>query len=325
MLLTFENHYVVAVIIFMLSMLFCKNLLECIQTCIQISQSLVCQNFMFCPCVYQSHAELLRESALKLLLIFSIFQPIVLLVVKKIAENDAENSAWTVNIGYIIIDANAFGHSTNNSVSTSLPEQSVKFSVSEVDVVFVVMPFTLAAASSTWTWVSLQHQNFFDADPEWGPELFADARMLFYELVYCFEVLALLCALLTLSADPAPAEYTLVNALLLTFLLLFFCAQSHQQRIADQTEHTISMLVFSVLTSIVSFFVVQHWSGGCLTKRLSGSLLVVIVILLAILHMSTRENTRAGTVILIRTLLSSACSLYFVVLAAQNPNKWCSH
>jgi hypothetical protein len=37
MLLTFENHYVVAVVIFMLSMLFCKNLLECIQACILVS------------------------------------------------------------------------------------------------------------------------------------------------------------------------------------------------------------------------------------------------------------------------------------------------
>jgi hypothetical protein len=66
MLLTFENHYVVAVVIFMVSMLFfCKNLLECIQACIQVSRSLICMDLLFCPCVYQSHAELLRESALK--------------------------------------------------------------------------------------------------------------------------------------------------------------------------------------------------------------------------------------------------------------------
>jgi hypothetical protein len=279
---------------------------------------------IFCPCVYQSHAELLRESALKVLLMFSVFQPIVLLLVKKISETTLDHqSFWTINVGYVMINADAFSHSKNDSTAILTPERAVGFSVSEIDVVFVVMPFTLAAASSTWTWVSLQHQAFFKSDPEWGPELFSDPRMLLYELLYCFEVFALLCALLSLSADPAPMEYTFVTALLLTFLVLFFCAQSHQQRIADQAEHTISMIVFSILSSLVSFFVVQHWSGGCPTKRSSGLLLVVVVLTLAIVHMSTREDTRAGTVILLRTVMSTVCSFYFVVLAAQNPNSWC--
>jgi hypothetical protein len=324
MMLTFENHYVVAVLIFMVSMLFCKNLLECIQACIQVSQSLFCKELLFCPCVYQSHAELLRESVLKVLLVFSIFQPLVLLLVKKISEAFSEQkSFWTVNVGYVVINADAFTHSKNETPVFLTPEPGVVFSVSEIDVVLVVMPFTLAAASTTWTWVSLQHQEFFKADPDWGPELFSDPRMLLYELLYCFEVFALLCALLSLSADPVPLEYTLVTALLLSFLVLFFCAQSHQQRIADQAEHTISMIVFSILSSLVSFFVVQHWTGGCPTKRISGLLLVVVVLMLAILHMSTREDTTAGTVILLRTVVSSSCSLYFVVLAAQDPNSWC--
>jgi hypothetical protein len=186
MLLTFENHYVVAVVIFMVSMLFCKNLLECIQACIQVSQSLICKDLIFCPCVYQSHAELLRESALKVLLMFSIFQPIVLLLVKKISETALEHkSFWTVNVGYVMINADAFTHSKNDSMAILPPERAISFSVSEVDVVLVVMPFTLAAASSTWTWVSLQHQEFFNSDPEWGPELFSDPRMLLYELLYC--------------------------------------------------------------------------------------------------------------------------------------------
>ena len=76
--------------------------------------------------------------------------------------------------------------------------------------------------------------------------------MLLYELLYCFKVLALLCALL--SADPEPVEYIVVYSLLLTFLVLFFCSHSHQQRTADQTDHTISMIVFSMLSTLVSFF-----------------------------------------------------------------------
>ena len=325
MQLNFENHYVVAVLVFMLTMLFCKNMLECMQTCIQVSQALMCKDLCFCPCVHTGHAQLLRESMLNALLLFSVFQPLVLLLVKKSAESMLEHeSFWTVNVGYVVINTNAFEHSTNKTAALSTPEKAFSPSFSEMDVVLLVMPFTLAAASSTWTWVSLQHQDFFRSDPEWGPELFSDPRMLLYELLYSFEVFALLCALLSLAADPAPVEYTVVYSMLLTFLVLFFCSQSHQHRAADKTEHTISMIVFSMLSTLVSFFVLQHWSGGCPTKRSSGLLLVLVVLTLAILHMSTREDTHAGTVILLRTVISCTCSLYFVLLAAQNPNSWCS-
>ena len=47
MQLNFEKHYVVAVVVFMLTILFCKNMLECMQTCIQVSQALMCRHLGF--------------------------------------------------------------------------------------------------------------------------------------------------------------------------------------------------------------------------------------------------------------------------------------
>ena len=188
----------------------------------------------------------------------------------------------------------------------------------------LVMPFTLLSASSTWTWVSLQNQDFFNSDPEWGAELFCDQRMLLYELLYSVELFALLCALLFLTADPAPVAYIIVYSMLMTFLLLFFCSHSRQPKNTHAADNAIGMLIFATLSSLVSFFVVQHWSGPCPTKRSSGLLLVFVVLTLAILHSSAREETRAGSIILLRTVVSFTCSLYFVLLVGQNPNAWCS-
>jgi hypothetical protein len=36
-------------------------------------------------------------------------------------------------------------------------------------------------------------------------------------------------------------------------------------------EHTLSMLMFSLLSTLVSFFAVQHWSGGCSSKHWRSS------------------------------------------------------
>ena len=123
-------------------------------------------DLLFCPCVYQSHAELLRESVLKVLLGFSIFQPLILLLVKKISESTLEHkSLWTGNVGYLLINADVFVHSTNDTAASLTADRGISFSFSEIDVVLVVMPFTLSAASSTWMWVSLQYQDFFQLDP----------------------------------------------------------------------------------------------------------------------------------------------------------------
>jgi hypothetical protein len=280
MQITFDNNYVIAVVVFMLTMLFCKNMLECIKACILVSEELMCQDMCFCPCVHKGHAALLRQSILKAFLLFSVFQPLLLLLVKKISESIlGYPSFWTVNIGYVLINSDAFGHSTNGTAAKTTPETAFTPSFSEMDVVLLVMPFTLASASSTWTWWSLQHQDFFSSDPEWGPELFSDTRMLLYELLYSLEIFTLMCALFSLAADPAPFEYTIVYSMLLSFLVLFFCCQSRQLRSADQTEQTITMVT------------------------------------LAILHMSTREDTRAGTtigpgVILQRPVDRSRCCTY---------------
>jgi len=118
MLLPFENHYVVAVVIFMVTLLFCKNMIECMQACIQVSQALMCKDLFFCPCVHKGHAELLCESILKVLLLFSVFQPLVLLLVKRTSESMLEHqSFWTVNVGHVVINTDAFAHSTNDTAA----------------------------------------------------------------------------------------------------------------------------------------------------------------------------------------------------------------
>lgn len=324
MQLTFDNHYIVAVVVFMLTMLFCKNMLECMQACVQLWTSVMCKDLCFCPCVNVTHAELVRHSVVSGLCVFSVFQPVILLLAQKTTEKALGHpSFWTVNVGYVHLQTAAFGHTQNASAVPLQPTTGCTLSFSEVDVILLVMPFTLVAASSTWTWVSLQQQGFFSADPEWNAELFIDARMQLYEFLYSGELLTLMFALLCITADPANVEYVLVFSFVLTFLLMYFCAQSHQQRETDKTEHIIAMVLFSLLCTFVSFFVVQHWTQGCVAKQSSGVLLVLVVLTLAIMHMSTRENTAAGTVILLRTVVANACSLYFIVLISQNPNSMC--
>lgn len=328
--LTFENNYVVGVVVFMVTLLFCKNVLECLQALMQVWQSCasaLCKDVFFCPCVHYGHAELIRHSMLAALLMFSVGQPLFLVLARPLTERIFERpSLWTVNLAYLQLNATAFRHSSNSSDpldSACLPGSAVAVTCSEVDGLLIVMPFSLAAACTTWTWVSLQHTGFFDGDPRWDAELFADPRMQLYELFYGTELFALLCAMLAIMADPAPVEYVLVYALLTCFLLLFFCAKSRSSGVVEGLEHIVGMFVFSILSTLVTCFIAQHWVGSCAAKHGPAASLILSLPLLAIVHMSTTEDTRAGYVILTRTCFSCVFSLYFLVLATANPNALC--
>ena len=328
--LTFENNYVVGVVVFMVTLLFCKNVLECLQAFVQVWQSCastLCKDVFFCPCVHYGHAELIRHSMLAALLMFSVGQPLLLVLARSVTERMLERpSLWTVNLAYLQLNATAFWHSKNASNpldSTCLSGSAVTVSCSEVDGLLIVMPFSLAAACTTWLWVSLRQTGYFDSDPRWDAELFADPRMQLYELFYAMELFALLCATLTIVADPAPVEYILVYALLTCFMLLFFCAKSRNPGKGDGLENIVGMFVFSLLSTLITCFVAQHWVGSCAAKHSSAALLVLFLPLMAIFHMSTTEDTHAGYIILTRTCLSCLFSLYFLILATANPNTAC--
>ena len=44
MQLAFDNNYVVGVVVFMVTMLFCKNMLECMQTLIHVWEAVMCKD-----------------------------------------------------------------------------------------------------------------------------------------------------------------------------------------------------------------------------------------------------------------------------------------
>ena len=317
--LSFENHHVVAVVVFMVALLFCKQVLECMHSLLQVWQGCVASA---CCCNY-GQEELLRGGLLAALLTFSVCQPIIFVLVK--AAGNAfrgRQGFWTVNFMQIQVNASAFPHRHSLAEALRRPMQdSVSVSYTPVDGLLLVMPFALCAFCTTYTWFSMKATGDFSTDPAWDAELFQNRRMQLYEALYALETWFLLFVLLALTADPSQLEYTLVCALLAKFILMYFSAQSRCKSSSDRTsESVISIMLFATLNMLLSSFVTQHWAGGHLVKVLSAGMLSAATLLLAGLHMSVTEDTRAGHVILFRTLLSCSCSLYFAGLLAVDTN-----
>ena len=325
--LSFENRHVVAIVVFMVALLFCKNLLQCVQACMQVWQACAESMCQECPCVHYGHMELLRGCFSATLLTWSVGQPLLLLFVKSAADVlRGRQGFWTVHFVHVGLNVSAFPHKRSGSLAALQSADlahALTLAQSEVDGLLLVMPFALCAACTTYSWCTMRAAGHFKTDPAWDAELFQDRRLQLYELLYALETGLLLFALLALAADPAPLEHTLVCAILATFILLYFSAQSRCHAAGDRaSESLLGMLLFATLNMLLSSFVAQHWAGAYPVKVSAACVLCLAALLLAGLHMTTSEDMLAGRVILCRTLVSCACSAYFAGLLAADANSW---
>ena len=317
--LSFENRHVVAIVVFMVALLFCKQVLECLQHCVQLWQhcaSSAC-------CFHYAHEELLRGGLLAALLTFSVCQPVVFVMVSALANTlRGRPGFWTINFVHVAFNTSAFPHRHSQTEALRRPlAQDMEVTTTQVDGLLLIMPFALCAFCTTYAWFSMKAGGDFSSDPMWDAGLFSSRRMQLYEALYALETTVLLFALLAITADPAQLEYTLVCSVLAVFIIMYFSAQSRCKSSSDKTsEGVISIGLFAVLNMLLSAFVTQHWSANHLTKVLASSMLAFTTLVLAGMHMSVNEDTRAGSVILCRTLLSCTCSLFFAAMLACDAN-----
>jgi hypothetical protein len=317
--LSFENHHVVAVLVFMVALLFCKQALECMHSVLQLWQTCAASA---CCCHY-GQQELVRGGLLATLLTFSVCQPIIFVLVNAVSTAlRGRQGFWTVNFVHIELNISSFPHRHSQAETLRRPlADSVSVSTTPVDGMLLVMPFALSAFCTTYSWFSMKAAGDFSSDPLWDMELFQHRRMQVYEALYALETWLLLFALMALTADPAQLEYTLVCALLATFIHMYFSAQSRCKSAADHaSESVISIMLFATLNTLLSAFVTQHWSAVHPVKMFSAFLLAFTTLTLAGLHMAVTEDVRAGHVILLRTLISCVSSVFFIVLLAVDAN-----
>ena len=188
--LSFENHYIVGIVIFMLTMIFCTQVLKCITRALECSEKccVACLDTLTCPCVHYGHKEMLRITTMAIIYTFSVGQPFLLLIMRQIMSLNDQEPLWTVNFVWEAINRTQFEHQHNDTIHEhSAHPSSVNIDVKEVDTIFIIMPFALSSSLSTWSWLGLHQAGYFSSDPMWDPDLFKDVNMQLYGLCYIVE------------------------------------------------------------------------------------------------------------------------------------------
>ena len=127
--------------------------------------------------------------------------------------------------------------------------------ISEVEGLVLVMPFALLSASSTWTWVGLKNDGFFDGDQVWDQELFTGRGMQLYEILYGFEIYSLLFSLLSIAGDPVSIENVSLTTLTLSLLYFFAYSRSRSQAFA---ENVFGIMLLAIMACVTGVFLIVH-------------------------------------------------------------------
>lgn len=321
--LELKNHYVIGVVVFMTVLLCCKNVLEFLQLCVQLSEKCVLDSCCICPCLYYNHKELLVTTTLVTITVFGIGQPVILLVCNAISQHLTDyKRTWTVGLLQVTYNKTAIHDHYAVQNASRVYELYDSLTVSQVDAILTVLPFALFGAASSWVWFNLKVVGYFDGDPLWDMHLFEDPRMRCYEVLYCVETFCLITALSMLCADPAfPVESFLFSGLTTANLLLFFaCSRSELIHVTDQWIATFALATICMLTSV---YVSSHWTF-CASNITASVCLVLGVPLLGITHMQANGNWHAGSVIMLRSSFSCFHTLLFSILIIVGPDNMCT-
>jgi len=332
MVLEFDTRYAIGVLVFMVVLFFCKSLLECVDKCMNVLAHVSCAHVscaqsLDCLALNHGQKESFRNIQVVFLLLLSACKPLVILLGSLCGEFAlGHKPRWTVGFVHVFFNQSAFTHTQGHgplNQSDLVREFSSPSRATEVDGLFLVMPFALISACSTWTWITLKNDGFFDADPAWDADLFSSRAMQLFEILYGFETFALFFGLLSIAGDPMTLEYVLAITLSLTLLLLYLFAFSRGPRSEALVESAFGVVILVMIVVIISFFLVEY-TGQCVISRSAACSTVALAIAICLLHAGSKEEALAGRIILYRTLFSCFATIYFAVLAAVDSNSACS-
>jgi hypothetical protein len=232
------------------------------------------------------------------LLTFSVCQPLIFVCVTTAANYlRGRDGYWTVNFVQLHFNNSAFPHRHWKSESLTRPlANSIEVSCTPVNAQLLIMPLAIAACCTTYIWFSMKATGDFTGDPAWDAHLFQCRRMQVYETAYALETCFVLFVLLSLTADPSQFEYSVVCALLCTFIIMYFSAQSRFKSASDSaSENIISIVLFATLNMLISFFVAKNWAAAQPVKVFSAVVLCSFTLVLVTCTWASQRRRELDT------------------------------
>ena len=318
MQLEFNNSYMVLILALLLAVCFCRQILEILTLASALCGS-ACDRgcaLFHCQCVCCPYADVARRAVT----LYCVLMPVTFNMIYFWHECFSHFD-WTSSV--VLVDFRVRGARYSHA-GPAAPANATTVDVwqTEVDYMFCVMPFALAASLSCWLWVSLSQGDHgaLTPDSSWDDEL--PKSVIYYEFSYYLETFALNLSMIAVSCSERSINEVLQSTLALstTQCAIMFAARFRLDGTIQRAATVVLLLLLAAAAVPVWAAMVQH---GCPVAELVAAVHALCVLALVCFHFAANGEATASSVLLVRVGVTVAASLTHLAVMIHGRNRAC--
>jgi len=325
MQMEFQDSYIVVILLCILVLCCCRQVLETTNCALTLVENFVER----CACGCCSWID--KEIGRRLLIVYCFMLPVTYqLIFFGLQTWKKTDWASSVIMSELHLNSSAIAYSNSVGRSTETPSVLTVTSASwyvEVDYMFCVMPFALAASLSCWIWVCLSAGGDrykmlpLDVDTVWDGEL--PPNLLAYEVAYMMEIFALNFSMVAIASSERSFVEVIFASMSLSFVMCIFISfarHTHSEDSMQQALLSVFFLLLGVILMLIWGVMMQH---TCVVSRYAVAVHGVMIFALVMFHFSANGAALASTVILMRTVVTVVISAWHIIILVVGRNHLC--
>lgn len=321
MQLEFNNSYMLLILALLLAVCFCRQILEIASLASTLCGS-ACDRgcgLIHCQCVCCPWADAARRA----LILYCVLMPVAFNMVYFWHECFSHFD-WASSV--VLVDFRVRGahysHAGRAAPAATNNATHVDVWQTEIDYMFCVMPFALAASLSCWLWVSVSQGDHGALTPDslWDDDL--PKSVVYYEFSYYLETFALNLSMIAVSCSERSINEVLQSTLAVstTQCAIMFAARFRLDSSIQRGATVVLLLLLAAAALPVWAAMVQR---GCVVAEVVAAVHALCVLTLVCFHFAANGEATASAVLLVRVAVTVAASLTHLAVMIHGRNRAC--
>ena len=321
----FEDKYIVAVIFFMVFIWFARNFVELLQSICGLLEncSLCCGR----ECLgYEAH-HVCNMCTRQTLAIFCFMQPLIICIIEIM--NRSRDGDFSSSIMLCSVKLNETGlvykHNGITNGTQHLVLDPYRSSCTEIDYLFVIIPFAAMVSVTTLCWVKLTSKGELHQDTIWDEGIYTNSEneaVFYYDMTYCVELWCMNFAFLVASGSGQSIWnlYFVVQALTVG-MSFFIVSARHTHETA--IEQWVGTLFFLFIFSVLFPFWNELLQSNCVTSVALAATHAFCVFLITCGHWVAMGRSPAGYILSLRIIVTVVACMANLITLLLGRNHFC--
>ncbi len=321
----FHDNYLIAVVIFMLGIWFARNFVQLMQTCFE-----VLEKCCFCcdqNCLGYELQHLCQNFSRKGLALFFFMQPLFICLIHIMNRSRRGDLSSTIILCSAQLNQSRFSYKHDEVLNgtTILELDMSRSGCTEVDFLFIVMPFSAMVSVTTLAWVGLTKLGELHQDTVWDETIYTTGEgesVFYYDLMYCVEIWCLNFAFVfgSSSGQSFWELYYITHSL--TVGMIFYVVSARHPH-----ESVIEQWVLTLFLAYIISILVPFWNHAVETEcqvSVGFSMTHAFCVFLIVSgHFIAMGRSTAGYILSLRIFTTLIACITCMIVMIIGRNQYC--